>query len=281
MLSQVTSLFLLEFAVGTLLFMLFMPLKDLKNTFFALNGGICLSFMILFTLLAGLFSKEMLQSDPLDMGSLLTLHSVRWLIVASMIMLVVSYVIFLFKGYNLSRILLLGSAALGLSALFTRGMEGMFPGASLIIQISGGLSLVLGSLLLGVCYGTMILGHWYLVTPSLPFRYLVNSSWAFIFTTIARTLMIGLTLALFYWVLGSETKRIAENLLSFDELGLFFIMRIFWGILGPLVLSFMILETAKIRSNQAATGILYVACIFVFIGELCSDYIFQMGGFPS
>ncbi|MBI4971262.1 MAG: hypothetical protein HZC17_05435 [Candidatus Omnitrophica bacterium] len=262
MLSQVTSLFLLEFGAGTLAFMVFMPLRDLKNTFFMLNGGISLLFLIFFFLLSPFCPN-------------------KTLLAACLVFLVISYLIFILKKYLLSRIALILSTAVAFIIVFTRGMSGISSALPLTVQISGGVSLLLGAALLGVCYGTMILGHWYLVTPSLPFRYLVNSSRIFIGITILRTLVLGSVMAAFYWLLGSETKGLVENLISFDQLGLFFLMRIFWGIFGPLILSFMILETAKIRHNQAATGILYVACIFVFIGELCAAYLFQMGGFPA
>lgn len=260
MLSQVSSLFFLEFAAGTLLFMLFMPLKELKNTFFLLNGGISLLFLFLFSWLTGSF---------------------RHLIFPAIVLLLISYFLFLVRVYLISRILLCASVVLSLTAVFARGMTGIEGTLTSAAQIFGGLSLLLGALLLGVCYGTMILGHWYLVTPELPFKFLISASRFFIGTAVARAVFIILAFAGFFYLLGSQGKMLVENLVSFDGLGVFFIMRVFWGILGPLVLSYMILETAKIRHNQAATGILYVACIFVFIGELCAGYIFQMGGIPT
>jgi hypothetical protein len=42
------------------------------------------------------------------------------------------------------------------------------------------------------------------------------------------------------------------------------------GFLGPLALTWMAWQTAKIRSTQSATGILYVVVIFCFLGELTS-----------
>lgn len=281
MLSQVTSLFLIEFAVGTLVFMLFMPLRDLKNTFFALNGAISFLFLLLYLILSGLFFQNIPAPDFVSLSFFLTQQSLKWLVLLSLVLLTASYLIFLFRGYLISRLLLLLCAAIGLAAVFTRGMTGISASLPVTAQILSGLSLVLGALLIGVCYGTMILGHWYLVTPSLPFKYLVNSSRCFVGAALLRAVILIAVFFLFFGFLGSEAKMSAENLISFDQFGLFFLMRVFWGILGPLVLSFMILETAKIRSNQAATGILYVACIFVFIGELFADYLFQMGGFPS
>jgi len=40
------------------------------------------------------------------------------------------------------------------------------------------------------------------------------------------------------------------------------------GLVAPLVLTWMAWQTARIRSTQSATGILYVVVIFCFLGEL-------------
>jgi len=55
--------------------------------------------------------------------------------------------------------------------------------------------------------------------------------------------------------------------------GIFFWMRVGWGLLGPLVLYPMIWGTVRIRSTMAATGILYVAVVAVVIGEVLGTYL--------
>ena len=42
------------------------------------------------------------------------------------------------------------------------------------------------------------------------------------------------------------------------------------GFVGPAVLGWMAWQTARIRSTQSATGILYVVIILCFLGELTS-----------
>ena len=42
---------------------------------------------------------------------------------------------------------------------------------------------------------------------------------------------------------------------------------------GPAVLSYLTWETAKIRSTQSATGILYVDFFTVVVGEVLAKYI--------
>ena len=45
------------------------------------------------------------------------------------------------------------------------------------------------------------------------------------------------------------------------------------GLLGPLLLAGMAWQTARIRSTQSATGILYVVVILCFVGELTSQLL--------
>ena len=50
------------------------------------------------------------------------------------------------------------------------------------------------------------------------------------------------------------------------------------GLLGPLVLGWMAWETARIRSTQSATGILYVVVIVCYLGELTSQLLLEKTG---
>ena len=60
-------------------------------------------------------------------------------------------------------------------------------------------------------------------------------------------------------------------ILSVD--GIFFWQRVLFGLAGPAVLSYLTWETAKIRSTQSATGILYVDFFTVVVGEVLAKYI--------
>ena len=52
-------------------------------------------------------------------------------------------------------------------------------------------------------------------------------------------------------------------------------------LLGPALLVYPVYKTAKMRSNQSCTGLLYVAIIAVFIGELLAEYLQTAGKFPA
>jgi hypothetical protein len=55
--------------------------------------------------------------------------------------------------------------------------------------------------------------------------------------------------------------------------GILFWQRVLFGLAGPAVLSYLTWETAKIRSTQSATGILYVDFFTVVVGEVLAKYI--------
>ena len=48
---------------------------------------------------------------------------------------------------------------------------------------------------------------------------------------------------------------------------------VLFGLAGPAVLSYLTWETAKIRSTQSATGILYVDFFTVVVGEVLAKYL--------
>ena len=55
--------------------------------------------------------------------------------------------------------------------------------------------------------------------------------------------------------------------------GIFFWQRVLFGLVGPAVLSYLTWETAKIRSMQSATAMLYVDFFTVIVGEVLAKYI--------
>ena len=63
-----------------------------------------------------------------------------------------------------------------------------------------------------------------------------------------------------------------------NEVILLLLVRWAVGFAGVLGLTWMAWQTARIRSTQSATGILYVVVIFCFLGELTGQLL--TGGFP-
>jgi hypothetical protein len=137
------------------------------------------------------------------------------------------------------------------------------------------------ALLLGWSLIAMLLGHWYLVAPRLTFRHLVVFCWVLLATVVLRLMVLGGTLA----AAASVDQMVEPNpwrvLTSVEGQGMFFWFRLAWGLLIPLALAVMSLHCARQRSNQSATGILYVLVVGTFIGEITAYYLAVTTGIPA
>ena len=125
--------------------------------------------------------------------------------------------------------------------------------------------------LLGGACGAMVLGHWYLVVPSLDVAHLQSIVRLHIGSTVVRIVVVvaAVTIAIVAWEPG--VPNFERYIFSLD--GIFFWQRVAFGLCGPLVLSYLTWETAKIQSTQSATGILYVDFFTVMVGEVLAKYL--------
>jgi protein NrfD len=128
------------------------------------------------------------------------------------------------------------------------------------------------ALLLGGACTAMILGHWYLVIPSLQVSHLQSIVKVHIASMVIRIAVVGaaVVLAIATWEpgLGPSFRRYITSVA-----GIFFWQRVLFGLFGPALLSYLTWETAKIRSTQSATGILYVDFFTVVVGEVLAKYL--------
>ncbi len=117
-----------------------------------------------------------------------------------------------------------------------------------------------GGLVLGVTIAAMFLGHWYLNSPTMKLEPLQRLVVLMIALLVLRMLVVGAGLALLLahadWLSSDRVMLLALRWLA--------------GLAGPLAMCFMTRATLKIPNTQSATGILYVAVIGTFIGELAS-----------
>jgi hypothetical protein len=134
------------------------------------------------------------------------------------------------------------------------------------------LSFFSSAFLLGGACTAMILGHWYLVIPSLQVSHLQSIVKLHMASMVIRIAVVGAAVfvAIASWEpgLGPSFSRYI-----FSIRGIFFWQRILFGLAGPAVLSYLTWETAKIRSTQSATGILYVDFFTVVVGEVLAKYL--------
>jgi hypothetical protein len=125
---------------------------------------------------------------------------------------------------------------------------------------------------LGGACTAMVLGHWYLVLPSMDVSYLQSIVKLHIVSMVLRAVVVAavVLVAIATWEPGLGPS-FRHYILSVG--GIFFWQRVLFGLAGPAVLSYLTWETAKIRSTQSATGILYVDFFTVVVGEVLAKYL--------
>ena len=172
------------------------------------------------------------------------------------------------------RALILGAAALGGLAAIVLQALAISIDRSAAAQALTVASFLTSSAMLGGACTAMILGHWYLVLPSMDVSYLQSIVGLHIVSMAARVAVVGaaIWLALATWRPELDAgPSFRHYIFSID--GIFFWQRVLFGLAGPAVLSYLTWETAKIRSTQSATGILYVDFFTVVVGEVLAKYI--------
>ena len=247
MILQGLALFLLEAAAGTSIVLLAFPPRVLGKGFFALHGLIAV---------CALGSARVLGPFPAAALSLSALAAYTLLSRVGR------------QGW--ARPLLALSAAAQIVALFqlSRTLGGGVP-----VWIFA--NALLGALLFGGALLTMNLGHGYLVSRTLPKELLFRAATGFAALCAARLAFALLVAA------RRPSASGWDSLTSLDRNALFYLFRVLWGIAGPAALSYFVFQTARLKSNQAATGLLYVALIFVLIGEMLSSALTVLTRSPA
>lgn len=137
-------------------------------------------------------------------------------------------------------------------------------------QVAALADIASSGLLLGITMAAMLLGHWYLNNPGMqlaPLRRLVLLIAAAVFV---RTLVSGVGLAV--W-LESGASPVAIDLA-------FLGLRWLAGLVATAGAIVMVWYTLKVPNTQSATGILYVAVITTFLGELSGQLLSATSGYP-
>jgi hypothetical protein len=105
----------------------------------------------------------------------------------------------------------------------------------------------------GGVFAAMILGHWYLVTPKLPEAPLI---------LLSRILLLVVAVQVVLFVVWQATGAGPADVAPFASLvgpwALFVWLRLIVGLVFPLVVSWAAVQTARTRSMESATGLLYI-----------------------
>jgi hypothetical protein len=196
------------------------------------------------------------------------LDQLRRALLAAFVLLAAVYTIVLARGGRAPAVgvggVVAGVAAAGLAGLGWAG--GPIGGIPVALQL-----LVLGAATGGVL-AAMILGHWYLVTPRLPERPLV-------LVASLLTGVVALQILLFVvWAavgVGTQGRPFAALL---EGSAVFVWLRLTVGLLFPLVVSWMALRTARTRSMESATGLLYIDTAAIASGTIVAAGLYFVAG---
>ena len=141
-------------------------------------------------------------------------------------------------------------------------------GAERVLEVGSGCGYA--AAVLGAVMTAMLLGHFYLIAPGMSLAPLRRLLAALTAAVVARMALAGLSL--YAWTAEHSLTNLSDVTVLW--------LPVRWGIgfIGPLVLAWMAWQTARIRSTQSATGILYVAVIFCFLGELTGQLLLSNTG---
>jgi hypothetical protein len=204
--------------------------------------------------LPGAIAGAAVRSDPAWDGP-------RRLALLAFVALAIAYTVALARSHRAPALALLGLAAGG--ATLVAGALGWAGGAIGIVALIVQLALLAAAT--GGVFAAMILGHWYLVTPKLPEAPLVLFSRA-LFAVVALQLLLFVA-----WVAAGTGGGGPFGALG-GPWALFVWLRLLVGLGFPLIVSWAAIQTARSRSMESATGLLYIN-----VGSIAAGTILAAG----
>lgn len=262
-LSSVLYLFLAHLGIG-IAFTLLLVSKEAGVKFFRFNAG--LAAALLAAALAFRPAPEAAGAAVVRGGSVVAIGvalaalTIYWIIAGRM------------WGWLRPPLATVASLA-GAAAVALHGLAASSDVTSRTLTAASTLS---SAALLGGACTAMVLGHWYLVIPSMEVRHLQKMVGFHIVTIIGRIVVVALVLTFAVGIPLATGHTLRRYVTSVE--GIFFWQRVLFGLAVPAVLSYMTWETAKIRSTQSATGILYVDFFTVVVGEVLACYLLLSTG---
>jgi hypothetical protein len=156
----------------------------------------------------------------------------------------------------------LATGIVGLAALVSVALAGGSRSAPLFAG-----QLVLAALALGAVNASMLLGHWYLVTPKLSPAPLRRMMWLLAGCLVLQAVTFGFAVAG-----GPEALDGGLGMLTWLRLGV--------GILLPIVATVLAILASSAASLQASTGLLYIGLALVMAGSIAGASITYLTGVP-
>src|ERR1051326_103355 len=261
-LPQAAFFLLLEAAVGGGIALFWVHLRGQGPRGFTLFTGACL-------LVSGALAIWLRSSFPPETPTAsanLWFQAERGLTIGFVLLLAL-YLVTL-RGDRRTRLLAYLVPLVGLASLWA---------ASLVVASPqlGGLGVPLatlaGAMALGSAITGLSLGHWYLVSPTLAIHPLIRVTFLCLGAILAQLILLPL---LGY---GPGAPPQGQNEL-FTQDGLFLGVRIIFGLVVPAIAAVMTWRTARIRSLDSATGLLYIVAALILAGEIAARTLFFLTG---
>ena len=260
--SSVLYLFLAHLGVG-IAFTLLLVSKEAGVKFFRFNAGVAallIAVALAFRPRAGSIGASLVNPASLiALGVALAALTIYWIIAGRVLA-------------KLRPVLAVIATVAGASAAVMHGVGAAGVSGTTLTALS---ALTSVGLLGGTCTA-MVLGHWYLVIPSMEAKHLQRAVGLHIVTLVLRVAVVAVVLVLAMHEPLASGRTVGRYITSID--GIFFWQRMLFGLACPAVLSVLTWETAKIRSTQSATGILYVDFFTVVVGEVLANYVLLSTG---
>ena len=219
---SVFILFLLALTAGILSSLFWIPEEDLGRGYYQLNALIVLGLLALLVAVIWLHPIE-----PFQVNAAL--------------------------GYALMAITCVGAFLYYAAVWMQRWRWGRLPAALALIAVTGALllcgttlipartplpsrqvlvvvDLLSAAFLLGWSLVTMLLGHWYLISPKLSFRYLITFCRVLVMAVVLRALVVGWSLLAAHSVDPFVIPHPWGMLVDLGGQGMFFWFRILWGL---------------------------------------------------
>lgn len=128
----------------------------------------------------------------------------------------------------------------------------------------------LAAFMLGSITVAWLLGHAYLTQTRMtiaPLRHFSGLLWS---STVARIGLLLISVLIGWWA-GVPTGRSLAD--ASQSAWLILSLRVGLGLLAVGIFAYMVRQCVALRATQSATGILYFASIFAYIGELANQHL--------
>lgn len=245
---------------------LLMPRKDVTDGFFRIQMLVALGLSVLAVLtlnVASLSGKDRLsENETADLVRVV--QTLKGLLIGSAVTAYAGHIFWKLGRRTPGRVCIYLLGLLCLGALVQQSVEKV-SNAAMLHQVASDLSsaAVLGAMLTG-----MLLGHWYLTTPTMSIQPLTWFARILFVTAMFRMAVSGYSFKEFGWISSDTTHT------------LWLSMRLIGGIVVPAATSLMVVRILQYRNTQSATGVLFAGLILVFMGEMTAALLEQDLGIP-